>query len=273
MDPLLDLHVHSTCSPDGASSIAEYIRRAAELGLCEIGFCEHADFDPRDRACGYLDPARFSREITEARAWAPAVRLRQGVEITYQAGLEAEIRRWLAEGAWDYVVVSVHLVDYADGWALVSERQAAEAYFATHAERQGYLPYFEELLCAVRSGLGDVLGHLDLIKRYGVETYGPFEPKAYAGEIRAVLRAMAERGMALEVNTSGLRQPPSEPYPGPTVLRWFREMGGEVVCVGSDAHHVGQLGAGITEALALVQAAGFRAVATFEERRAVLCSL
>jgi histidinol-phosphatase (PHP family) len=263
----VDLHVHSTCSADGRSSIADHARRAAALGLAEVGFCEHQDFDRRDQHYLYLDPERYGREIAAAGEAVPGVGLRQGIEITYQGGLEDEIRAWLAGWPGDYVVASVHLVDYADGWAIVSEEGAALPYFEAHSQRQVYLPYFEELLRAARSGLGNVLGHFDLVKRYGVACFGPFEPAAFAEEIRAVLRAAVEAGAGLEINMSGLRQSPGEPYPALTVLGWYRELGGEILTVGSDAHHVDDLGDGVAEALDLVRAAGFRAIATFEGRR------
>jgi histidinol-phosphatase (PHP family) len=263
----VDLHVHSTCSVDGVSSIVEHARRAWDQGLAEVGFCEHVDLDPRDQSYSFLDLARYDREMAAARVAVPGVRLRQGVEITYQAGLEGELHAWLADHPWDYVVVSVHLVDYDDGWAIVSEPDVMGAYFAGHSARHSYVPYFEELLRAARSGLGDVLGHLDLVKRYGVAQYGPFAPTAFEEEIRAVLRAAIAAGVGLEINTSGLRQSPGEPYPAMTVLRWYRDLGGEVLTVGSDAHRAADLGVGISGALELARQAGFRAIATFEGRR------
>jgi histidinol-phosphatase (PHP family) len=266
-DLLLDLHVHSTCSVDGSSSILDYGRQAEALGLAEVGFCEHVDLDPRDRGCDYLDLARYDQEMATARSAIRGVRLRQGVEITYQARWEASVAAWLAGQPWDYVVTSVHLVDYADGWALVSEPDSVDAYFSTHTQEEAYSPYFEELLQAAQSGLGDLLGHLDLVKRHGVEQYGPFLPCAFEEQIRAVLRAAIGSGMGLELNTSGWRQAPGECYPALTVLNWYRELGGEILTVGSDAHHRHQLAAGIGDALEMMRTAGFRAVATFEERR------
>jgi histidinol-phosphatase (PHP family) len=215
----------------------------------------------------YMDPERYTREMAAARAVVPGVRLLQGVEITYQSGLEEAVMEWQESHPWDYVVTSVHMVDYDDGWAIISEPGAMGAYFASHSQRQAYGPYFVELLRAVQSGLGDVLGHLDLVKRFGVRRYGRLDPAAFEEEIRQVLRAAAQRGMGLEINTSGLRQSPGEPYPALTVLRWFRELGGEVLTVGSDAHHADDLGHGIREALDMAREAGFRAIATFEERR------
>lgn len=264
---MIDLHVHSTCSADGASDVSAYACRAAALGLGVVGFCEHVDFDPRDRAYDYLDVGRYDREIEMVRGDGSGVRFCQGVEITYQAGLEDKIRAWLSRRRWDYVVASVHLVDYADGWAMISEPRAVEGYFVDHSQEEAYVPYFEELLRAVRSGLGDVLGHLDLIKRYGAAHYGPLAPALFEDKIRAVLRAAVGAGVGLEINTSGWRQAPAEPYPGLEILRWYRDLGGEVLTVGSDAHHVDHLGAGVSEALDLARAAGFRAVAAFDAGR------
>jgi histidinol-phosphatase (PHP family) len=261
---LLDLHVHSTCSEDGTSSVADFAQRAAAMDLVEVGFCEHADFDPRDRGYGFLDLERYDGEMAAARAEVPSIRLRQGVEITYQAVREGELSDWLAGHAWDMVVSSVHLVDYVDDWAMISEPHSSEGYFASHSEREAFIPYFEELLRAARSGLGDVLGHFDLVKRFGTAVYGRFDPAAYEDEVRSVLRAAIEAGMGIEVNASGMRQRPGEPYPGLEVLRWYRELGGEVLTAGSDAHHVDDLGAGVGRALDLAREAGFRAITTFE---------
>jgi histidinol-phosphatase (PHP family) len=265
---LVDLHAHSTCSADGESTISEYAVRAQALGLAEVGFAEHADLDPRDQDYGYLDLADYDQQISAAQAQVPGVRLRKGVEIAYQACRGDEIREWLSAQDWDFVVASVHMVDYVDGWAIVSEPHSTGSYFAGHNVHQAYLPYFEELLRAAQSGLADVLGHLDLVKRYGEDHYGPFVPAHFEDEIRAVLKALVDSGTGLEINTSGLRQRPGTPYPGLTVLRWYRQLGGEVLTTGSDAHHVDDLGAGIADALELARIAGFRAVATFCQRRA-----
>ena len=263
----LDLHVHSDASADGQSSIAEHAHRALALGLEEVGFCEHVDLDPRDRHCDHLDLVRYSREIARVRADVPGICLRQGIEISYQSHKEDEIRTWLEIEALDYAVTSIHVIDYADGWSIVSEARMAGRYFRSHNQRQAYGPYFQELLRAAHSGLGDILGHLDLIKRHGTAYYGPFEPALYRDEICDILQAAIRQGMALEVNTSGWRQAPGEPYPAPTILAWYRQLGGERVTLGSDAHSADHLGEGVAMAQDLLRQLGFRAVVTFEERQ------
>ena len=264
---LTDMHVHSTCSADGASSILDYARCAETLSLKQVGFCEHVDFDPRDQDCGYLDQDLYDREIVAARNEVPQVQISQGVEIAYQSRREGEIRSWLQTADWDFCVLSIHLMDYTDGWAIVSDSETSAAYFATHNQQQVYTPYFEELLHAARSGLGDILGHLDIVKRYGTRHYGPFAPSAFEGQIRSVLRAAVETGTGLEINTSGLRQAPDEPYPGPEILRWYRQLGGEILTIGSDAHHTDDLASGIAQAQEVARRAGFRAISFFQERQ------
>lgn len=289
--PPVDYHLHSTCSEDAFSSIADYCQRASELGFAEIGFCEHADFDPRDRSYGCFDYAAFRGQIeTQRERSGHNLAVRAAVEVTYQASREQEIARFLADKRLDYVVGSVHLVEdvatltaaltkdaaaltasltkdaasLTADWAMISERDRCRRYFEERTVQAAYRPYFAELRRAVASGLFDLIGHFDLVKRYGVNYYGPFDPAAFADQIHDILELAVDRGVGLEINTSGLRQPPRETFPGLAILRRYRQLGGEILTVGSDAHSTADLGRGIPQAVALARQAGFRAIALFE---------
>jgi histidinol-phosphatase (PHP family) len=265
---LLDYHLHSTCSVDGISTIAQYCRRAAEQKFIEIGLCDHADFDPRDRGCGFFDYALFRRQIEAQRErYGDCLAIRAAVEITYQASREEEIKAFLKDKELDYVIGSVHLVEDGWDWAMVSEEGRCERYFSRRSVHEAYQLYFAEVRRAVESGLFDFIGHLDLAKRYGVRYYGPFDLSIFAAEVREILKLAVERGVGLEINTSGLRQAPHETYPGLEVLKWYRELGGRILTVGSDAHSVRDLGKGIAKALDLAREAGFGAVTLFEKRK------
>ena len=271
-NPLVDYHLHSTCSVDGFSSIADYCQRASELGFVEIGFCEHADFDPRDWGYDYFDYPAFRRQIeTQRERFGRSLSVRAAVEVTYQASKEQEIALFLADKRLDYVIGSVHLVEDAASltadWAMISEAEGCKHYFEQRTVQAAYRPYFAELRRAAASGLFDVIGHFDLVKRYGVSYYGPFDPAAFAYGIHDILKLMVDKGVGLEINTSGLRQPPRETFPGLAVLKRYRQLGGEILTVGSDAHSAADLGRGIAQAVALARQAGFRAVALFDERR------
>ena len=265
---LVDYHLHSTYSADGFSSIADCCHRAFQLGFVEIGFCEHADFDPRDPCYDYLDFAAFRQQIEIQRErFGHGLAARAAVEVTYQTSREEVIALFLADKDLDYVVGSVHLVEDAVDWAMISEAEGCEHYFARRTMQVAYRPYFVELRRAVASGLFDVIGHFDLVKRYGVGYYGPFDPTVFSDRIHDILELAVEKGVGLEINTSGLRQAPRETYPALGILKCYRQLGGDVLTVGSDAHSVADLGRGIVQALALARQAGFRAITLFEERK------
>lgn len=266
-NPLVDYHLHSTYSADGISSIDAFCQRALELGFVEIGFCEHADFDPRDPYYDYFDYAAFRRQIEVQRErYGHSLTVQAAVEVTYQASREEEIALFLADKRLDYVVGSVHLVEDEGDWAMISEAGYCGRYFAQRTMQAAYRPYFDELRQAVASGLFDLIGHFDLVKRYGVGYYGLFDPAVFAGEIHDILKLMVEKGVGLEINTSGLCQAPQETYPGLAILKCYRRLGGEILTVGSDAHSAADLGRGIAQAVALARQAGFRAITLFEGR-------
>ena len=120
----------------------------------------------------------------------------------------------------------------------------------------------------MQSGLFDIIAHFDIVKWHGVGFYGPFQAEIFAGEIESILTAMVEHGIGLEINASGLFQPPAEPYPVPDIVQRYAAVGGTIVTVGSDAHHTTQVGQGIEGVISLARASGIRHLTSFHQRRA-----
>jgi histidinol-phosphatase (PHP family) len=118
-----------------------------------------------------------------------------------------------------------------------------------------------------RIGGFDVLGHLDVPVRTGFDIYGGYDPRAHEEVIRPVLRNCIARGIALDVNTSALRRDARVLMPGLEILRWYVEMGGERVTLGSDAHRPEQVASHFGTAVAAVKAAGLAAVTQFVLRQ------
>jgi histidinol-phosphatase (PHP family) len=121
-------------------------------------------------------------------------------------------------------------------------------------------PYFDEVEAAARSGLFDAVGHLDFVKRYLHPHVTPAQLAAAPELYEPMLRALVDSGTALEVNTSGLRQVAGETYPSATIVARYRELGGERVVVGSDAHRVNAFAWGLADGYDHVRAAGFDAL-------------
>lgn len=251
---MIDYHVHSSYSGDAPATLADMCARAVEIGLTQIVFTEHIDLNPPDDWTNFsFDYDKWLFEIETAREkYAGRLRILAGAEVDYQPSYHSEIVDFLGDNQFDYVLGAVH---YACGIILEDH----EHYFSEKSARDAYLPYFEVLYAAARSGLFDTIAHLDICKRYGVLYYGPFDLEEFRPEVEDVLKAMIENGTALEINSSGLRQAPGETYPSIDVLKLYAGLGGKAVKIGSDSHRVEHLGGGMSDALAVISDAGIAA--------------
>ncbi len=228
-----DLHIHTRFSADATGEPEQFITRGIELGLSAIGFSEHWDFDPDDRSYGFYDYNVIHEEVNRLRQkYAKEIEVLLGVEVNYTSDREDEIRDALAGKDFDYVIGGVH----AAGGIYVSEATCRQD-LARLSAPEVYVPFFEETNKAIESGLFDIIAHLDLCKRYGVEFYGTFDVNQ-AGDrmVESVLRRMVTACVAMEINTSGTREAPREPYPGRQLLEMYRDAGGQLITIGSDAH-------------------------------------
>ncbi len=258
MTYLVDYHVHSTHSGDGKVSIEEMCRLAVEHGLREIAFCDHLDSNPQDECYGLFHAVDFCSEVDDCRRqFGDGLCILKGAELGEPHLYVPEIRRVLGEEQFDFLTGGVHWV----GDAVVSVD------IFSHLDVPAlYHRYFDEVLYAVECANFDVLAHLDLVKRFGVKYIGPFSIGPYRDRIEQILRTMIDRGIALEVNTSGYRQPCGEPFPGPETLALYRDLGGEMITIGSDGHRPDHLGWKLEEGLEMIRSAGFHSITTYRDR-------
>jgi len=254
----LDAHLHTNLSHDSDVPIDVHCASAVARGIPEIAITDHVDFDPRAPDYSFASFATRERDVREAAArWADrGLRVRFGIEVSYESHFEAEIRDHLARRPYDYAIGSVHVMAYSP---YIDDRVAG--WVAGRTFDEIVAPYFAEVEAAIRSELFDTIGHLDYVKKYLV---GHVPPSAFAARpdvYEPLLRALVETGTALEVNSSGLRQPPGETYPAPPIVELFRSLGGVRVTAGSDAHRAGSFAYGLGHAYAALAAAGFEELA------------
>lgn len=254
----LDAHLHTDLSPDADVPIDVYCAAAIERGIPEIAITDHLDFDPRAPSYAFADFATRERTVRDAaERWADrGLAVRFGVEISYESHREAEIREHLAGHPYDFVIGSVHVMRHSP---YTGARVAA--WVAGKSLAEIVAPYFDEVVAAIRSGLFDTLGHLDYVKKYVAAHLAPAAFAAAPETYEPILRALVESGTGLEVNASGLRQAPRETYPAPWVVARFRELGGEVVTAGSDAHRAPSFAFGLARAYEIAASAGFEQLA------------
>jgi histidinol-phosphatase (PHP family) len=249
----VDAHLHTDLSPDSKVPMELYAAQAFERGIPEIALTDHLDFLPGAPAYEYADYPTRERLIRELQErWAGKVRIRFGVELTYETRFEDQIRAHLAGHHYDYVLGTCHAM--YDG-PYTRERIASFVEGKTVAE--AVAPYFAEVLGAIRSRLFDTIGHLDQCKLWLNQWFKPADFAAIPEAYEPLLVALVESGSALEVNSSGLRHRTGETYPGPWVVKRFRELGGRRVTTGSDSHLPNCFAFGLEEACEIVAAAGF----------------
>jgi histidinol-phosphatase (PHP family) len=249
----LDAHLHTDLSPDSMVPLELYAAQAFERGIPEIAITDHLDFMPGAPAYSYADYGKREMIVREAaERWAGRLTIRFGVELTYESRYEDAIRKHLATHSYDYRLGTVH--GMSDG---PYDRSRISTFMAGKTLPEAVAPYFAEVAAAIHSNLFDTIGHLDMCKRWMVPWFSAADFAGIPELYEPLLVALVESGMALEVNASGLRHPTKETYPGPWVVRRFRELGGQRVTTGSDSHLPDCFAFGLEEACEIVAAAGF----------------
>ncbi len=263
---MIDYHTHSRFSPDGASSMAQMVETALRIGLSGLAFTEHAEWIPEDEGYGYLNPQVYFDALASLRQ---ALADRSEQYLTLLAGLELgnphefpqEVSEVLGAWPWDIALGSLHWVDGKLGCTPVAFDDGLEPF---------YRRYFEELIVMVRVAEYDILGHLDIVRRDSWKICQRILPlETYADFVREALHIVIERGKGIEVNTSGWRKGMAVPLPNLKVLRWYRELGGELLVFGSDAHAASQIAWRFDRARELALEAGFTRLPYFERRHIV----
>lgn len=259
-----DYHMHSL-SPDARVPMDAVCEAAIARGLGEIAVTDHMEMYSPDYAgkeASFFDDAyadRYFAEVERCREkYAGRLVIRAAVELG-QPAVNEERAKLLLRRPYDFVLGSVHKLHDVDLAFKVYTPQTLPRL----CERNLELLY--EL---ADTGDFDVVGHIDLIKRYAFRQSGLLvDLMDYREPLERVLRRLVERGKGIEINTSGLRQPLGLTLPGLAVLKLFREVGGEVLTIGSDAHRAEDVGANLEEGGQLAREAGFRHAATFQNRK------
>jgi histidinol-phosphatase (PHP family) len=262
----IDYHTHHARCGHAEGSLEDYVKRGVEIGLDHIGLSDHMPLIHVDPAVYWPGMAmameelpRYVEEAFELKEkYRDRIGVRVGLEADYIEGHEEAIERIVRGYPWDYVIGSVH---FLGEWDITDYRQTDG--WKDKDPMAVYEQYYDAVRKAAATGFYDVIGHIDVIKRFG------FRP---AGDVTHLedmaLEAVAKAGIAIELNASGLRMPCAEMFPSARMLAKALELGIPVT-LGSDAHQPERLGQYLDEARAALKAAGFGQLATFEGRRRI----
>ena len=258
--PLADYHMHTRFSCDAEDSMEAMCQSAIDHGLNEIAFTEHFEGHPQSDFLGFYQPDSYFVELARCRElFAGQLLIRAGIEVgdphRFPDKIASVVRAW----PYDFVLGSVH-------W-IADETPFGVAFFQQHEADWTYRGYFAEMVRMADADDFDVVAHIDMVKRQGVGFWGPFDPEPYADVLRETLKKLIARGKGIEINTSGWRNSAKEPCPALKVLRWYAELGGEILTIGSDCHRVAHVALRRQDAVELAREAGLRWLTTFDQRR------
>ena len=261
---MFDFHMHSRVSFDGHDTGLAMALAAKEQGLKEICFTDHLDYDPLGKM-GKLDFDTDAYNAEYDHLEVPGLTIRRGMEFGMDRKNVAQFKKDLQRRPFDFVLGSIHFVDdldvyFEDFWRnktiFQAERRCLE----------------ETLVCVELHNDFDVLAHLTYISKTRCHPAPrPVRYEDHREVIDEILKVLVRKGKGLEINTSGVDRcgdylPPME------MVRRFRELGGEIVTIGSDAHRtnrVGQYSFAVCEQLKDI----FGHVCTFENRQPVFHKL
>lgn len=257
---MFDYHLHTKVSFDGISTATEMARAAQKAGLQEICFTDHYDFnsDPTQK------PELFTMESYSAAydsLAVPGLTIRHGVEFGLTTWNQQHLEDLLKMRNFDFVLGSVHFVDGHDPYEAVYWNDIS----ADEAFRKYLLGVLE---CVKVHHNFDVLGHLTYVcKAVHNPTHEPVPYKDYQDVADEIMKVLVAKGIGMEINTSGVGRV-KEFLPSADYLRRYKELGGEIITIGSDAHDVSRVGEYVPEALEIVKDI-FGYVCTFEKRKPI----
>ncbi len=259
-----DYHMHSEFSGDSETPTEVMINRALELGLKGICLTEHLDLDapPGDTDFSLDLDAYFPRLLALRENYRDRIRMGIGMEFGIMSHLPGALSDLNKKYPFDFIIVSQHFVRGMDPYY--------PKYFEGRSERESYEEFFlaeYETLRKFSPDDYDTLGHLDFVVRYGPNKNRNYSYEAYADYIDPILRHLIESGKCLELNTGGYKAGLEEPNPCTGVFRRYRELGGELVTIGADAHRPTHVGYAFDRAAAILESLGFRYYTIFEQRK------
>ncbi|OEF97447.1 histidinol-phosphatase HisJ family protein [Desulfuribacillus alkaliarsenatis] len=268
---MFDYHVHTNFSADSSMHMEKACQAAIAKNIQEIAFTEHLDlFYPNCDLTWNLEYDNYAKEIDTMRAkYGNQLKILKAIEVGLHPSVYQESRQFTNDNQFDFIIGSVHLADDNDlheGYFFKDKslQQALEIYFLTINN------------CVKEYTDFNVLGHLTLIKRYLHYLESHWEDvnwEDYFDIIEDTFKTLIDTSRGIELNMSGFRYNLNCSLPTLPFLQLYRDLGGEIITVGSDAHCESYVGKNIALGYDLLTEAGFQYVTTFEKRQPIFNKL
>lgn len=274
----VDMHMHTWFSTDSEACPRDMADEAVRKGLKTICFTDHFDKDDLEWGEeGIFDVDAYFVEMQKLQEeYAGKLNIRIGIELGLRTYLKDYYEELTKKYPFDFVIGSVHNVPYkkdAEGNILYTD-PATEKLFTDRTDKEAYRLMMETTLENVRtSDCFQTLGHLDYVVRYGKSREKEYSYTDYADIIDEILKLLIEKGKGLEVNSAGLKYGLPFAHPHPDVLKRYRELGGEIITIGADAHKPEHIAYDFAKAEEILKSCGFKYYTEFFEQKPVFKQL
>ena len=263
---LFDSHVHSDNSHDGEHSITFLCENAEQKNLMGLCITDHYELDQNLAQADLCLRNSFMETGKARQAFDYRLLVMNGIEMGQAIQNKEKAQEILRRYRFDLVLGSLHCIRGMDDFAYIDFSDLDVDVILTR--------YFEEILELCQWGQFDSLAHLTYPLRYITGQYHiPVDLSRYDSIIDEILRTLAQKGLGLEINTAGLRREIGQTAPTLPYIKRFRQLGGEILTFGSDAHRAQDLGAGLDTAIEMAKEAGFSYFAFFKKREPRMLSL
>ena len=255
-----DCHVHTNISHDGISSISTYLEHATSMGVDEITFTEHYDdYTGIDTNLKTLDISNYYKQYLSYKN-DNLIKTNFGIEIGLQPDITNSVTELVSSYPFDFVIGSSHITCKKD---IAMDK----TFFEGYSRKDSYLRYFKEVLENIKLyDEFDVYGHLDYIVRYGGFSSKKIEYSEFKEILDEILINLIKKDKGIELNTSGIRYGLGGPHPNIEILKRYKELGGKIITVGSDAHKINDLAKDFDLAFEMLKIVGFKEVAIYHQR-------
>lgn len=273
-----DMHMHTWFSTDSEACPRDMADEAVRKGLKTICFTDHFDKDDLEWGEeGIFDVDAYFVEMQKLQEeYAGKLNIRIGIELGLRTYLKDYYEELTKKYPFDFVIGSVHNVPYkkdAEGNILYTD-PAAEKLFTDRTDKEAYRLMMETTLENVRtSDCFQTLGHLDYVVRYGKSREKEYSYTDYADIIDEILKLLIEKEKGLEVNSAGLKYGLPFAHPHSDVLKRYRELGGEIITIGADAHKPEHIAYDFAKAEEILKSCGFKYYTEFFEQKPVFKQL
>lgn len=261
-----DFHMHTCFSTDGEATMETMALAAIKKGLKSICFTDHWDedfpyYEEMGKDAFRFDLDAYIKEVSVLKEkYREILTVNTGVELGLQPHLGAFYEKMTKSYPFDFVIGSVHVVNGFDPYF--------GEIFKEQGDEKGYRQTFRETItCLKNIDAFDVLGHMDYVVRYGENREKEYSYETFSDELDEILRLVIKKGKGLEINTAGWKYGLSFCHPHEKILKRYKELGGEIITIGSDAHRPEHVAYEFAQAEKVLKNCGFHYYTQYKERK------